>query len=80
MKRIQYSSSLDIKKQLAAVYANDPHNHDDAYELSVLYILYKSGLIEDGINQIQLNAAFDAFIDASNAMAELIDAGVAHDE
>ena len=79
MKKLQYSSSFKIGRVLKTVYTLDPDNHDGAYEMLLLYVMHKSGLIEEGINKTQFDAAFDAFVESMEAMAELIDTGVAHD-
>ena len=79
MNKLQYTSTLTIDKVLTAIFTADPHDHEGAHEMITLYILHKSGLAEDGVLQVQLDAAHDAFIDAMDATSHLLEQGVAHD-
>ena len=63
MKKIRYPNSIPIDNQIAFIYANDPKDHHSAYELALLYVLYKSGLFEDSLPLTQFNAAFEAFLE-----------------
>lgn len=73
MKKVYFKDSLPLSKELEEIYRCDPNNHDDAYEAVILYMLHKGGLLEDGMPKIQFDHIFDAFIDAMNVTAEIID-------
>jgi hypothetical protein len=73
LKKVYFKDSLPLGKELEEIYRQDPNNHDDAYESVVLYMLHKGGLLEDGMPEIQFGLIFDAFIEAMNVTAEVID-------
>lgn len=77
MNKVHYSDTQPIREALTTLFALDSTGGETAIELSILYMLHKAGLIEDGIHRVQLDAALEAFCETHVILAELYEKHIA---